>query len=140
MWTRSQLARECGISIEVLRFYEKKGLIQPPPRSSSGYRLYDEAYRDRIRFIRNAKNTGFTLAEIAELLRLKATQKHQCQTIMNQAEKKLAEVEDRIQALQSMRRALKRLIAQCRKSIPSDECPILTSFQAENKSTRKAAR
>lgn len=138
MLTRSKLARQCGINIEALRHYEKKGLIQPPPRSASGYRIYTEDYLHRIRFILNAKEAGFTLREISELLRLKATKSRQCQTVMVKAEKKLLEVEQKIQSLHAIKRALKGLIAKCQTTIPSEECPILATFDSNKKSKRNA--
>ncbi|MGP0565487.1 MULTISPECIES: heavy metal-responsive transcriptional regulator [unclassified Nitrospina] len=136
MYTRSKLAQQCGINIEVLRYYEKKGLIEPPARSPSGYRLYTDDYIHRIQFIRNAKEVGFTLSEISELLRLRTTRTRQCRTVMTQAEKKLTEVDQKIQSLQSIKKALKGLISKCQKTVPSEECPILTSFDSGKRSRR----
>ena len=69
--TRSKLAKECGVNIESLRYYEKRRLIDPPKRSEVGYRLYSKEDAARIRFIQNAKKLGFTLNEILELLKLR---------------------------------------------------------------------
>ncbi len=69
--TRSELAKECGVNIESLRYYEKRRLIDPPKRSEVGYRLYSREDAARIRFIQNAKKLGFTLNEIMELLKLR---------------------------------------------------------------------
>ncbi len=73
--TRSELAKECGVNIESLRYYEKRRLINPPKRSEVGYRLYSREDAARIRFIQNAKRLGFTLNEIMELLRLRVKKK-----------------------------------------------------------------
>ncbi len=76
-WTIAGLAREAGIGVETVRFYQRRGLLEEPerpggPGSAGGFRRYGEVHAERLRFIRAAKTAGFTLAEIAELLRLDA--------------------------------------------------------------------
>ena len=66
--TIGRLAKQVGIGIETVRFYERQGLIEPPPRTDSNYRVYPEEEVSRLRFIKKAKNLGFTLNEIKELL------------------------------------------------------------------------
>ncbi|NLW46583.1 MAG: MerR family transcriptional regulator [Firmicutes bacterium] len=68
-YLRNQIAKMAGVSIETLRYYEKKGLIQPE-RSENGYRLYPEATIDRLNFIKRAKEAGFTLEEIKKTFKL----------------------------------------------------------------------
>lgn len=65
-----ELARQAGLSVETLRYYERRGLIPPPARLASGYRIYPEETLDRLTFIRRGKTLGFSLEEIAELLQL----------------------------------------------------------------------
>jgi len=66
--TIGRLAKQVSIGIETIRFYERQGLIEPPPRTDSNYRVYPEEEVNRLRFIKRAKNLGFTLSEIKELL------------------------------------------------------------------------
>lgn len=72
------LAEAAGVGVETVRFYEREGLIPEPPRSASGYRLYDVDAVRRLRFIRSAKDLGFTLAETKELLELRVTDTTGC--------------------------------------------------------------
>jgi len=69
--TIGKLAKRAGVGVETIRFYERKGLLPEPPRRYSGYREYPESAIDRVRFIRRAKELGFTLKEIGELLELR---------------------------------------------------------------------
>ena len=66
-----KVARRAGIGVETIRFYEREGLLAPPARKASGYRIYSEQVLSRIQFIRHAKDLGFSLREIKELLQLK---------------------------------------------------------------------
>ena len=126
--TRSQIAQECGINGETLRYYENRGLIQPPPRSPAGYRLYSKDYVTRINFIQNAQKLGFTLKEIKELLKLRVDQTDQCEKAMARARDKLQEVERKMAGLKALRKALQTLIRQCETRTPSEECPVLASL------------
>jgi len=76
--TIGQVAKRSGIGIETLRYYERKGLVEEPPRTESGYRQYPEDVVARIRFIRRAKELGFKLSEISELLSLRVDPNTTC--------------------------------------------------------------
>ena len=128
--TRSQLAKKCQVNIETLRYYEKRKLLAPPPRSVSGYRLYSEEDAAKIRFIKNAQKLGFTLKEIGDLLKLRVRKNSSCESVLNKAQKKLNEVEKKIKDLKSMQSVLDQLIGQCEKSLPTNDCPILSSFES----------
>ena len=132
--TRSELARKSGVNIETLRYYEKRKLIDPPPRSESGYRLYTPADASRIRFIKNAQKLGFTLNEIRDLLKLRIKKNSNCDSVLKKAQIKREEIKLKIQDLQSMKRALEQLIHKCEESIPTEDCPILASFEPNIKS------
>ncbi len=132
--TRSELARKSGVNIETLRYYEKRKLIDPPPRSESGYRLYTPADASRIRFIKNAQKLGFTLNEIRDLLKLRIKKNSNCDSVLKKAQIKREEIKLKIQDLQSMKRALERLIHKCEQSILTEDCPILASFEPKTKS------
>ncbi len=128
--TRGELAKECGVNIEALRYYEKRKLIDPPKRSKVGYRLYSTEDAAKICFIRNAQKLGFTLNEILELLKLRVKKNESCESVLKKAQMKLDEVEQKIKGLKSMKKVLKQLIHQCEKSTMTSDCPILGSFES----------
>lgn len=132
--TRGKLAKRSGVNIETLRYYEKRNLIDPPRRSEAGYRLYTPADILRIRFIKNAQKLGFTLKEIRELLKLRIKINTSCDSVLKKAEHKRAEIMVKIKDLKSMKRALDQLIHKCEESIPTEDCPILESFESDKKS------
>jgi DNA-binding transcriptional MerR regulator len=132
--TRGELAKRSRVNIETLRYYEKRNLIDPPRRSEAGYRLYTPADILRIRFIKNAQKLGFTLKEIRELLKLRIKLNSSCDSVLKKAEYKRTEIMVKIKDLQSMKRALGQLIHKCEQSIPTDDCPILSSFEKNIKS------
>ncbi|MCH7677989.1 heavy metal-responsive transcriptional regulator [candidate division KSB1 bacterium] len=131
--TRGELAKLCGVNIEALRYYEKRGLIDPPERSDAGYRLYTSEDAAKIRFIRNAQKLGFTLNEIMELLKLRVHKNENCGPVLQKAQKKLDEVERKIKGLKSMKKVLNQLIHQCEESALTSACPILASFETDRK-------
>ncbi len=121
-----ELARRSGVGVETVRFYERRGLLPDPPRSRSGYRCYPAATVSRIRFIRRAKELGFSLAEIDELLNLRAAPGDACEHVRARAEAKIADIDERIASLRRMRSALDRLRAAClERRGTSGDCPIL---------------
>ena len=130
--TRSKLAKKCGVNIESLRYYEKRRLIDPL-RSQSGYRLYSEEDASKIRFIKSARKLGFTLDEIGDLMGLRVDKKKSCESVLEKAQKKLAEVEQKIKGLKSIKKVLKQLIHQCKESTLTSDCPILGSFESGRK-------
>lgn len=131
--TRSELAKKTGVNIETLRYYETRKLIDPPPRSEAGYRLYPQEEIARIRFIKNAQRLGFTLNEIKDLLKLRIETNSNCDSVLKRAEYKRAEITIKIKDLQSMKRALDQLIHKCEKSIPTEDCPILKNFESNKR-------
>ena len=128
--TRGELAKECGVNIEALRYYEKRRLIDPPMRCEIGYRLYSKEDAARIRFIRNAQKLGFTLNEILELLKLRVNKNESCESVLKKTKKKLNEVEQKIRGLKSMKKVLKQMIHRCEESTLTSDCPILGSFES----------
>ncbi len=112
--TIGRLAREAGVGVETVRFYERRGLIpQPPKPGGTGFRVYPEETVRRIRFIRQAQDIGFSLREIDELLSLRADPAADCADVRDQAAAKLAEVARKIARLEEIRGALDELIAAC---------------------------
>ncbi len=131
--TRGEVAQKVGIGIETLRFYERKGLIPEPPRSDSGYRLYPQHIISRLLFIKRAQELGFSLKEISELLDLRVDPSTTCADVKEQAQAKIADVQQKIRDLQKMRKALERLTAACSGRGPTSECPILDALETEEK-------
>ncbi|MEW6351070.1 MAG: heavy metal-responsive transcriptional regulator [Thermodesulfobacteriota bacterium] len=129
--TIGKVARLSGVGIETVRFYERNGLIPPPGRSASGYRRYSEDTVARIRFVRRAKELGFTLKEIKELLSLRLQPDVGCGEIRGRAEAKIADIEEKIRTLESMKAALVTLTGTCRGEGPVSECPILDALDHE---------
>ena len=123
--TRGEVAQKVGIGIETLRFYERKRLIPEPPRSDSGYRLYPQHIISRLLFIKRAQELGFSLKEISELLDLRVDPSTSCADVKEQAQARIADVQQKIRDLQKMRKALERLTAACSGQGPTSECPIL---------------
>ena len=126
--TIGKVARSAGVSIDTVRYYERKGLIPAPPRKESGYRLYTDETIKRILFIRNAQELGFSLKEISELLALRVESRRSCAEVMDIAQQKIDEVARKIESLESIKTVLKKLKTQCRARELSSPCPILESF------------
>lgn len=130
-----QLAKRAGVGVETVRFYEREGLLVEPQRRQSGYRQYQSDTVDRLLFIRRAKELGFTLKEIKELLSLRVDEDKTCADVRQQAEAKIADIEDRIRSLQRMKRALVKVTRQCSGSGPTSECPILESIERKGRAS-----
>jgi MerR family mercuric resistance operon transcriptional regulator len=125
------VARRAGIGVETVRFYERQGLIEEPPRRLSGYREYDDEVVARLRFIRRAKELGFTLKEIKELLSLRRDPSTPAGDARRRAEAKIDDIEAKIKMLQKMKKALERLTSACRGDATSAECPLLHALDRE---------
>ncbi len=120
-----ELARRSGLSVETLRYYERRGLIPPPERSASGYRHYPPTTLERLSFIRRCKELGFALDEIAELLQLEVNPAVGANEIKTRVEAKIGLVEQKIADLQRLRHSLRQLSSLCCGEGTLSECPIL---------------
>ena len=129
--TIGKLAERCGVHLETIRYYEREGLMLPPPRKSSGHRAYPPAAVRRLRFIKRAQELGFSLSEIRELLALRLDPDQLCTEVIQQIETKTQEVEAKISHLKVIRRALVKLKASCDGRCHRSECPILESLDKE---------
>ncbi len=126
--TIGKVARLAGVGVETVRFYERKELIAEPPRLESGYRQYPEEAVSRIRFIRRAKELGFSLSEIGELLSLRSDPKASCADVKARTESKIRDVGAKIRSLQRMKRALTKFSSACTGKGVITECPILEAL------------
>jgi MerR family transcriptional regulator, copper efflux regulator len=126
--TTGELAEQAKVHVETLRYYERRGLIEQPPRSASNYRLYPEDAVRRVRFIKRAQELGFSLKDIKELLSLRAAPEAECGEVRRHAEAKIVDINEKIHSLMAMKSALSKLVAECSGEGPLTECPILESL------------
>ncbi len=123
------VAKNADVGVETIRFYERQGLIEQPHKPATGFRHYPEGIVKRVRFIRHAKELGFSLQEIGELLDLSLDPNQNCNEVRSRAESKVAGINSRIAALEKMKDALNRLVAACNtKNQAIHSCPILEAF------------
>src|SRR5215469_8218190 len=126
MLTIGKLAAAAGVRSDTLRYYEREGLIEPAGKSPAGYRLYDKESARRLRFIKQAQQCGFTLAEIRELLVLRGRDAARCGDVRKRAIEKKRQLEGK---MRSMCKALDRLIAGCvDETRPVEACAILAAL------------
>lgn len=132
LFTIGSLARQARVGIETIRFYERQGLIPEPARRPSGYRQYPAGSVSQILFIRRAKELGFSLREIKELLSLRVQPGSTRGDIRSRAEAKICNIEEKIRTLQKMKKALVKLVASCKGGArPASECPILEALEGK---------
>lgn len=125
-----EVARLTGVGVETVRFYEREDLIAEPIRRDSGYRQYPHEVVPRIKFIKRARELGFSLGEIRELFSLRVDPNTTCSEVRERVEKKIAEIDEKISDLEKMQRALGRLKRACDSNSPtSTECPFLDSLE-----------
>lgn len=120
--TVARLAEAGDVGVESIRYYQRRGLIEVPS-AASGYRHYNAAHVERLRFIRRAQSVGFALDEIGELLRLNDMRDHK--VARHLAEGKIADIETRIAHLESMVAALRHLVGTCHHAGEDMPCPII---------------
>jgi Hg(II)-responsive transcriptional regulator len=123
-----QLAAQAGVNVQTLRYYERRGLLKEPKRRSSGYREYPPDAVQLIRFVKRAQELGFTLAEIEDLIRLRADRKASCADVRSRAETKIGNIEQKIRDLRAMKRALRVLMVSCAAEGSTRRCPILEAL------------
>lgn len=121
--TIGALARQAGVHVETIRYYQRRGLLPEPARPAHGVRRYPVALVGQIRFIKRAQALGFTLEEVTQLLRL--DQVRGCTETRALAIRKLSAIEDRVAALVAIRDALERLVQRCDEDFVRESCPII---------------
>jgi len=123
--TINSVAKQSGVGIETIRYYQRIGLIETPEKPSSGYRTYSEDIIDKLLFVQRAKGLGFSLAEIAHLL---ALGDGRCSETKELAIRKLEIMKSKLHDLQIMASALEKLIQSCESSPAYQGCPIITDI------------
>lgn len=127
--TIGEVARLAGVNVQTVRYYERRGLLDTPARRSSGYREYDAAAVERLRFIRRAQELGFTLTEISELLELRLDPRTTAGRVKARAEEKIAEIDGWLRDLTRLRDALTHLAGRCHGGHgPTGDCPLLDAL------------
>ncbi|POF38640.1 Hg(II)-responsive transcriptional regulator [Pseudomonas laurylsulfativorans] len=123
-----KLAQAAGVNIETIRYYQRRGLLDEPPKPLSGYRCYLPEQVKRLRFIKRAQALGFTLDEVGALLTLDAS--CTCRETRALAVRKLALIEQKMADLAAMQQVLGRLVGQCDAG-GGATCPIIDALNGE---------
>lgn len=128
--TIGKLAKEAGVGVETVRFYERKGLIRKPQKRESGFRTYSQDDVTRIRFIRRAQELGFTLREVKELIELQSKRKMTGGQVQKKADGKIQEIQQKILDLKKMEESLRQLSQVCGEGEQAiKECRFLDCFE-----------
>ena len=125
--TIGALASQAGVHVETIRFYQRKGLVHQPARPAGGVRRYGATDLGRLRFIKSAQHLGFSLEEVAQLLKLEDG--GHCDAVRAQAQDKLLDVRNRLAGLQRMELALAELVDQCGARPVNVRCPLIAALQ-----------
>ena len=126
-----EVAKEAGVGVETVRFYEREGLVPEPGRRPSGYRQYPPDTVRLIRFCQRAKELGFTPRGIRELRSLRVASEKTCADVRDLAVAKLTDVDRKLGELARMRAALASLAASCTGEGPTAECPLLDALDVQ---------
>lgn len=132
------VAKQTGVTVDTIRFYEKEGLLKRPPRTEGGFRIYRlEDVRD-LKFIRKAQELGFSLQEIRELLFLQGKNVEACGHVRELLERKLASARGKIYELQELERSLEGALRKCNRKLKQASpthgecCPVLEELGRTN--------
>jgi len=125
--TIGDAAKASGLSAKMIRHYEQSGILKTPPRTDSGYRLYNSEQINQLRFIRQARNLGFSLADIQSLLELWQNPERESRAVKQLAQQHLADIAAKIAELQHMQQVLSALADSCRGD-GSPHCNILNQL------------
>lgn len=130
--TIGAFAKASGVGVETIRFYQRKGLLTEPDRPYGGVRRYDQGDVKRVRFVKSAQRLGFSLDDIAELLRL--DDGTHCDEASRLAQRKLQDIRDKLAKLARMEAVLAELVSACHTRGESVSCPLIVSLQKNSES------
>ena len=123
-----ELAERAGVNRETLRYYERRGLLEPVRRTAAGYRVYDEESASRLLFIKRAQGFGFTLEEIHNLLEMEPENPRSCNRVMKMLDSKLEELAARIRKMEHFHQQLTGYRKQCDEALAEGACcPVISS-------------
>ncbi|MGH9554434.1 MAG: heavy metal-responsive transcriptional regulator [Terriglobales bacterium] len=136
-----QAAKDTGLTVDTIRFYERQGLLAHPPRTEGGFRLYSGRDLSALRFIRSVQGLGFSLEEIGVLLSLRSGNTQACSAVRDLLAGKLVQVRAKIGELQELERDLDRALRKCSQELrrgrkPAARCPILAENGARPQEER----
>ncbi len=123
--TIGKLAKQANVTIETIRYYQRKGLLTEPDKPVTGYRQYSLESVAQIQFIKRAQQSGFTLKEIAELLSLDG---EHCEDVQKMAEQKLQKIDGQLKDLTALRHVLDTLVKGCQQDKSTDHCSLIDAF------------
>jgi MerR family mercuric resistance operon transcriptional regulator len=126
--TIGELARAADVPTSTVRYYERQGLLEPSRRSASNYRLYSQDDLDRLRFIRAAQATGFTLEHVSKLLRPAP-----CARVQDLIRERLSQVDAHMRELRHVKRVLGAALETCRKHEATGRCRVVADLTAQAK-------
>ena len=129
--TTSEVAKQGGVNLETVRYYERRGLLPKPPRNATGYRAFEPDAVRRLRFIRHAQALGFSLHEIKDLLALRVKAGVSSADVRWRAEAKLVDIDEKLKTLRAMKKVLTRFTESCSGAGPISRCPILAALERE---------
>ncbi len=127
--TIGKVAKLAGVGVETIRFYEREGLLNKPKRRQSGYRVFTSEVVARIRFIKKAKQLGFSLREIRELLSLRVDSRATASDLKTRVDGKITQIDARLLDLKRMKAGLVRLSKACTGKGPMGDCPLLDALE-----------
>jgi MerR family transcriptional regulator, mercuric resistance operon regulatory protein len=127
--TISQLAKSAGVKVETVRYYQRIGLLTIPRLDGPGFRFYGDEDARRLRFVRHAQTLGFTLDEIAVLLRLSSAD---CEEVERLAKERLAAIKEKMADLHRLEDALERTVFECERRRPHTGCPLIETLLSES--------
>ncbi len=126
--TIGRISALSGISVDTIRFYERKGLIKPPQRNASGYRVYPPEVVDQMRFIKRSRDLRFSLQEVSELFNFIFEGDGQSKEVRKRIEKKISEIDDHLEELATIRGQLEQLLKICKNDSTFESAAILDHF------------
>ena len=127
LMTIGPLSKQTGCNIETIRYYERIGIMPPPPRTEGGHRLYREEHLKRLTFIRRSRELGFTLEDVRNLLSLVDGDDFTCDEVKTMTLEHAGDVRRKIADLRKMERVLKDMVSQCdRGDVP--DCPVIDAL------------
>ena len=135
-----ELAKQAGVKPDSVRFYERNNLLPKPQRSANGYRVYDEAALNRLKFIKRAQALGFSLDEIRRILNLRGQGNETCRCVVSMAEATLAETERKLAELSGFADALRSNLTRWRRApkgrpIAAEFCKLIETAEVRERST-----
>lgn len=128
--TIGRLARAAGVGVETVRYYQRRGLLSEPARPLGGFRYYGPQALERLQSVKRAQQAGFSLADIAVLLKLDRIRDRQAAHRL--AVRKIAEIDQQIETLGKLRHAMSALTRACERGAPNVPCPIIEAFSARS--------